>query len=72
MVCVPAPLVNDVVEEAGRLGVKATCVISAGFAEVEGGAPPLQEELLARARSHGMRLVGPNCMGLMNGRPTCG
>jgi acetyl coenzyme A synthetase (ADP forming)-like protein len=68
MVCVPAPLVNDVVEEAGRLGVKATCVISAGFAEVAGGAP-LQEELLARARSHGMRLVGPNCMGLMNGRP---
>ena len=68
MVCVPAAMVNDVVEEAGRLGVKATCVISAGFAEVEGGAQ-LQEELLARARSHGMRLVGPNCMGLMNGRP---
>jgi len=68
MVCVPAPLVNDVVEEAGRLGVKATCVISAGFAEVDGGAA-LQDELLARARSHGMRLVGPNCMGLMNGRP---
>ncbi len=68
MVCVPAALVNDVVEEAGRLGVKAACVISAGFAEVDGGAP-LQEELLARARSHGMRLVGPNCMGLMNGRP---
>ena len=67
MVCVPAPLVNDVVEEAGRLGVKATCVISAGFAEVEGGGA-LQNELLARARAHGMRLVGPNCMGLMNGR----
>ncbi len=67
VVCVPAPLVNDVVEEAGRLGVKATCVISAGFAEVEGGRP-LQDELLARARSHGMRLVGPNCMGVMNGR----
>jgi len=68
MVCVPAPLVNDVVEEAGRLGVRAVCVISAGFAEVDGGEA-LQEELLARARGHGMRLVGPNCMGLMNGRP---
>lgn len=66
MVCVPAPMVNDVVEEAGRLGVRATCVISAGFAEVDGGAA-LQAELLARARSHGMRLIGPNCMGLMNG-----
>jgi acetate---CoA ligase (ADP-forming) len=68
MVCVPAALVNDVVEEAGQLGVKAACIISAGFAEVEGGAP-LQAELLARARAHGMRLIGPNCMGLMNGRP---
>jgi acetyl coenzyme A synthetase (ADP forming)-like protein len=68
MVCVPAPLVNDVIDEAGRLGVRAACVISAGFAEVERGVP-LQEELLARARAHGMRLVGPNCMGLMNGRP---
>ena len=66
MVCVPAALVNDVIEEAGQLGVKAACIISAGFAEVAGGAP-LQEELLARARSHGMRLIGPNCMGLMNG-----
>ena len=66
MVCVPAPLVNDVIEEAGQFGVKAACVISAGFAEVAGGAQ-LQDELLARARSHGMRLIGPNCMGLMNG-----
>jgi acetyl coenzyme A synthetase (ADP forming)-like protein len=66
VVCVPAPLVTGVVDEAGRLGVRAVCVISAGFAEVEGGAAR-QDELLAVAGAHGLRLVGPNCMGLMNG-----
>ncbi len=66
VVCVPAPLVAGVVDEAGRLGVGAVCVISAGFAEVDGGEAA-QEELLAVAGSHGLRLVGPNCMGLMNG-----
>lgn len=67
LVCVPAPLVTGVVEEAGRLGIKAVCVISAGFAEVGAEGQARQDELLARAREHGLRLVGPNCMGLLNG-----
>jgi acetate---CoA ligase (ADP-forming) len=67
MVCVPSPLVNDVIDEAGELGVKAVCVISAGFAEVDEAGEQLQEELLDRARGHGLRIVGPNCMGLLNG-----
>jgi acetate---CoA ligase (ADP-forming) len=50
MVCVPAPMVNDVVEEAGRLGVRATCVISAGFAEVDGGAAAAGGAARARAQ----------------------
>ncbi|MEX2328719.1 MAG: GNAT family N-acetyltransferase [Nitriliruptoraceae bacterium] len=66
IVCVPAPLVADVVDEAGRLGVAAVCVVTAGFAEVDGGRTH-QDELLALARGHGLRLVGPNCMGLLNG-----
>ncbi len=68
VVCVPAPLVPGVVDEAGRLGVRAVCVVSAGFAEVEGGSER-QAELHAVAGGHGLRLVGPNCMGLMNGAP---
>jgi acetate---CoA ligase (ADP-forming) len=66
VVCVPAPLVPDIVDEAGKLGVRAVCVISAGFSEVSGGGPDLQEDLMRRAQAHGLRIVGPNCMGLLN------
>ena len=69
VVCVPAPAVNDVVDEAGELGVRAVCVISAGFAEIGGKGEELQDDLLVRARSHGLRVIGPNCMGLLNGSP---
>jgi acetate---CoA ligase (ADP-forming) len=67
MVCVPAPLVNDVVDEAGDLGVKAVCIISAGFSEAGDVGRERQADLLERARGHGLRIVGPNCMGLLNG-----
>ncbi len=66
LVCVPAPFVNEVVEEAGKLGVRAVTVISAGFSEAGSEGRALQRELSERARSYGMRLVGPNCMGVMN------
>jgi acetate---CoA ligase (ADP-forming) len=66
-VCVPSPLVNELIDEAGELGVRAVCVISAGFAEIGEGGRTLQDDLLARARGHGLRIVGPNCMGLLNG-----
>jgi acetate---CoA ligase (ADP-forming) len=67
VVCVPAPAVNDVVDEAGELGVMAVCIVSAGFAEVGPEGEALQEDLLERAHGYGLRIVGPNCMGLANG-----
>jgi acetate---CoA ligase (ADP-forming) len=67
LVCVPSALVNDVVDEAGALGVAAVCVVSAGFAEVGAAGQELQDDLVERARGHGLRIVGPNCMGLLNG-----
>jgi acetate---CoA ligase (ADP-forming) len=67
VVCVPGPLVNDLVDEAGALGVRAVCVVSAGFAEVGEEGAARQDDLMSRARGHGMRVVGPNCMGLLNG-----
>jgi acetate---CoA ligase (ADP-forming) len=67
MVCVPGPLVNDVIDEAGDLGVAAVCVVSAGFAEMGGIGDQRQEDLVARVRGFGLRLIGPNCMGLLNG-----
>ena len=69
VVAVPAPLVGGVVDQAGRLGVRAVCVISAGFAEVGGEGRLRQDELRRCARAAGVRLIGPNCMGLLNGGP---
>ncbi|HEX2028277.1 MAG TPA: GNAT family N-acetyltransferase [Nitriliruptorales bacterium] len=66
IVAVPAPVVNGVVDEAGRLGVRAVCIISAGFAEAGEVGRERQAELVDLARAHGLRVVGPNCMGLMN------
>ena len=66
VVCVPAQFVAEVVDEAGRLGVRAVCVISAGFAETGATGREAQVDLVAIARTHGIRLIGPNCMGLLN------
>jgi acetyl coenzyme A synthetase (ADP forming)-like protein len=65
VVAVPAAAVPDVVEQCGRKGVVGIVVLSAGFSEVAGGAEA-QAALRDRARSYGMRLVGPNCIGVAN------
>ena len=69
VIVLPAPLVLEAVADAGRKGVSGVVVISAGFAEVGGGGAALQEELVALCSKHGMRLVGPNCMGVLNTDP---
>ena len=69
VVAVPARLVAGVVNQAGRLGIRAMCVISAGFAEVGGEGRAREDELRRRARAAGVRLIGPNCMGLLSGGP---
>jgi acetate---CoA ligase (ADP-forming) len=66
IVCVPAPLVGGVVEEAAGLGTKAAVIISAGFNEAGPEGAGRERELMAVARSYGIRIVGPNCMGVLN------
>lgn len=66
IIAVPAEMVPDVVEEAGRVGVAAVCVISAGFAEAGDEGARRAQELLKTVHRHGMRMIGPNCMGLLN------
>jgi acetyl coenzyme A synthetase (ADP forming)-like protein len=66
LVCVPAPVVHEVIREAGQLGVSAAVVVSAGFAETGGDGALRERRLMSLARSYGMRLVGPNCMGVLN------
>jgi len=69
VVVVPKEFVLQVVDECGQQGVKAVVVISAGFREVGGEGLGREEVLLEIVRRHGMRLVGPNCMGVMNTSP---
>jgi acetyl coenzyme A synthetase (ADP forming)-like protein len=69
VVCLPGRHVVAAVEEVLRLGTRAICVISAGFAEVGEEGRGRQDELLALVRSHGGRLVGPNCLGIAASTP---
>ncbi|HXF79214.1 MAG TPA: CoA-binding protein, partial [Usitatibacter sp.] len=70
VIATPAATVPGLIEECGRAGIGAAIVISAGFSEAGPGGAKLERELLAAARRHGVRLLGPNCLGLM--RPSLG
>ncbi len=65
----PAKYVIGVVKECAEAGVKAVVVISAGFAETGEGGRARERELVETVRAAGMRMVGPNCMGLVNTDP---
>jgi acetyl coenzyme A synthetase (ADP forming)-like protein len=65
-IAVPARAVLDAARQCAAMGVGALCVISAGFAETGTEGRAAQTELLNICRSSGMRLVGPNCMGMVN------
>ena len=64
VICVPGGAVLAAAREVLASGVKALCVISAGFAETGAEGAARQHELLALVRAHGARLVGPNCLGI--------
>jgi acetyl coenzyme A synthetase (ADP forming)-like protein len=69
VVAVPAAAVEGVVAESARAGARGVVVISAGFAEVSEGGREAQQRMRNLARASGMRLVGPNCMGILNTDP---
>src|SRR5262249_21993439 len=62
-------VVLGVVDDCAARGVRALVVITAGFAEVDAEGRELQKKLVDKVRGYGMRLVGPNCMGLLNTDP---
>ncbi len=65
-IVVPARYVLEVARQCGRKGVRSLVVISSGFAEVGEEGRALQAELLRVCRANGMRMIGPNCMGIVN------
>jgi acyl-CoA synthetase (NDP forming)/RimJ/RimL family protein N-acetyltransferase len=77
VVAVPAAAVPEVVRQCADRGVRGLVVISGGFGERGDEAERVagagaQRELVAAARSHGMRVVGPNCLGIVNTDPAIG
>ncbi len=70
VIVVPAAHVLDAVDDCIRKSVRAICVISAGFAECDAAGQARETALVARVREAGCRLIGPNCMGLLNTSPT--
>ncbi len=69
VIVVPKQHVCGAAEACGRKGVKGLVVISAGFAEIGGSGVERQTALMDIVRRYGMRLVGPNCMGVLNTAP---
>lgn len=66
IIAVPADQVLDTVASCGRRGTGAVLVLSAGFGELGGVGSAEQDRLLSITRQYGMRMVGPNCLGLIN------
>ena len=66
VIVIPAKYVLPVVEECGKKGVKALVVITAGFKEMGHKGQEAEKELIGIAEKHGMIVLGPNCLGIIN------
>ncbi|WP_163507124.1 bifunctional GNAT family N-acetyltransferase/acetate--CoA ligase family protein [Fodinicola acaciae] len=69
VVAVPAAAVPEVVRQCGRAGVRGLVIVSGGFAEIGPEGRKAEREIVLSARSNGMRVVGPNCLGVLNTHP---
>jgi acetyl coenzyme A synthetase (ADP forming)-like protein len=66
LIAVPPNAVLDVIDDCAAKQVSAAILITAGFAETGESGTSLEQELREKVRRHGIRLIGPNCFGLMN------
>jgi acyl-CoA synthetase (NDP forming)/GNAT superfamily N-acetyltransferase len=69
VVAVPAAAVAEVVSECARKHVRGLVVLSGGFAERGAEGRELERALVTEARANGMRVIGPNCLGVVNADP---
>ncbi len=70
IIVVPKDHVESVIDDCVTKGVGAVVVITAGFAETGAEGRALEQRLLQKVRAAGMRMVGPNCMGVINTHPS--
>ena len=66
VIVTPSKTVPDVIGECVDAGVANAIIISAGFKEIGASGVALERQIIERARTGGMRIVGPNCLGVMN------
>lgn len=69
LIIIPAKFVNQTLDECNQKGIKGICVISAGFKESGAEGAQMEKDLAAKLEEHGMRCVGPNCLGVVNTHP---
>ncbi|MCE5182244.1 MAG: bifunctional acetate--CoA ligase family protein/GNAT family N-acetyltransferase [Betaproteobacteria bacterium] len=65
VICTRADTVPDIIEACGKHGVRAAVVLSAGFSEVGVQGAAIERTMLANAKTYGVRIIGPNCLGIM-------
>ena len=64
IITIPAKFVSGTIDECGKAGVKGVAIITSGFAEV--GLVDLEKEIVEKAHSYGMRVLGPNIVGILS------
>ncbi len=69
LIVVNAKFVLDTIDQCHQKGIKGLCIITAGFKETGKEGAEAEKQLLAKVREYGMRLVGPNCLGVLNTHP---
>ncbi len=70
VICTPAKTVSAIVEACGSASTRSVMIVSSGFTESGPRGAALERNIVENARRHGMRLLGPNCLGIM--RPSAG
>ncbi|MBI3775366.1 MAG: CoA-binding protein, partial [Gammaproteobacteria bacterium] len=65
VIATPARSVPDIIRRCGEAGVRAAVILSAGFGESGDAGVALEQEILEHARLYDMRIVGPNCLGIL-------
>ncbi|CAG0933115.1 acetate---CoA ligase (ADP-forming) subunit alpha,acdB; acetate---CoA ligase (ADP-forming) subunit beta [Thermoflexales bacterium] len=66
VVIVPASLVPQTIEACGQRGIQWAIIVSGGFRETDRAGAELEDQIVAIARRYGLRLIGPNCIGLID------
>jgi acetyltransferase len=66
VICVPPGVVKSVIEDYGNKGCKSVVIITAGFSEAGEDGRKLEDEINEKAHELGVRIIGPNCLGVMN------